>query len=53
MAKVPEIVDKLKEEINGMNRKGEISKLENHLINNVEELSKNEKFFKLPLNNIK
>ena len=46
------IVKDLDEEIKGNNRNQVIDDLEGQLSKNVEELSKNEKFFNLPLNNI-
>ena len=46
------IVKKLEEEIKGKNRKDAIDVLEDQLTENIEELSKNEIFFDLPLNNI-
>ena len=47
-----QIVEKLKKEINKRNRKDAIDNLEEMLSENVEELSKNEKFFYIPLKNI-
>ena len=47
-----QIVKNLEEEIKGNNRKERIEILEEILIKNIEELSKNENFFNLPLNNI-
>ena len=49
---VEEDVQKLEEEIKGANRKDLINEYETKLINNIEELSTNENFFNLPLNNI-
>ena len=49
---VKQIVEKLKKEINERNRKDAIDNLEEMLSENVEELSKNEKFFYIPLKNI-
>ena len=49
---VHKIVKKIEEEIKGKNRREAIDVLEETLSENVEELSKNEKFFNLPLNNI-
>ena len=50
---IQEIVQKLKEEINGKNNKEIIESYETQLSKeNIEELSKNEEFFKLPLKNI-
>ena len=49
---VKQTVEKLKKEINERNRKDAIDNLEEMLSENVEELSKNEKFFYIPLKNI-
>ena len=52
---IKEVVDKLNEEIKGNNREDLISKFEETLSENIEELSKNEQlfnFFNLPLSNI-
>ena len=50
---ITRIVKELEEEIKGNNRKDFIKAFEEQLINvNVEELSKNENFFTLPLKNI-
>ena len=46
---IPSIVKKIS---NGEQRKEEIDKLEKELIHNIDEASKYECFFKLPLNNI-
>ena len=46
------IVKKLVDEIKGKNRKDTVSGLEELLSEDVEELSTNENFFNLPLNNI-
>ena len=47
-----QIVIKLEEEIKGKKRKEAIEVLEEQLSENIEELSKNENFFNLPLNHI-
>ena len=47
-----EFVKKLEEEIKGENKKDFINELESKLSENIEELSNNENFFNLPLNNI-
>ena len=47
-----QIVKNLEEEINGQKRKDIIKLLEEQLSENIEELSKNQIFFNLPLNNI-
>ena len=49
---VQNLVNKLDEEIKGEKRQKEIEVLEEQLTENIEELSKNENFFKLPLKNI-
>ena len=49
---VNQIVQNFKEEIKGENRKDIIYEYEEQLTKNVEELSKNEDFFNLPLKNI-
>ena len=49
---VIQIVKRLSEEIDGQNRKEIIELLEEQLSDNIEELSKNEIFFNLPLKNI-
>ena len=49
---VDQIVEKLKKEINQRNRKDVIFNIEEMLSENVEELSKNEKFFYILLKNI-
>ena len=46
------IVKRMKEEINGENRKDAIDLFEEMLIENIEELSNNNDFFHLPLKNI-
>ena len=45
-------VIKMKNEINGKNRKDAIDALEENLIDNIEELSKSDDFFTFPLTNI-
>ena len=50
--KIQEIVQKLEEEIKDKNRKGVINEYETKLSKKIEELSKNENFFNLPLKNI-
>ena len=50
--KLEEVVDQLKKEIKGSNQADVIEDLQNILIKNVEELSKTEEFFNLPLTNI-
>ena len=49
---IQQIVQKLNEEINGNNRKERIETYEELLSENAKELSKNEDFFKFPLNHI-
>ena len=49
---VSEAVERMREEINGKNRKDVIGELEKILVENVEELSKNDDFFHFPLTNI-
>ena len=44
-----EVVQKLKKEIDGSNQVDVIEDLQNILVRNVEELSKNNEFFTLPL----
>ena len=48
-----QIVQKLEEEIKCENKTDLIKEYETQLSKNVEELSKNEKFFNLPLNTLK
>ena len=50
--KTQQIVQKLVEEIQGKNQNDTISGFEELLSENIEELSKNENFFNLPLKNI-
>ena len=47
-----QIIQNLSNELKGMNRKEEINELENQLLVNIEELSKNINFFNLPLKSI-
>ena len=49
---IDQIVKNLENEIKSTNRKDLINKYEEQLIENVEELSKNQNFFNLPLNYI-
>ena len=50
--RIQQLLQKLLEEIHGKNRKEIIETYEEQLSKEMKELSKNENFFKLPLNNI-
>ena len=47
-----EIINKLEEEIKGNGKQDVINEYESKLSRKIEELSRNEVFFNLPLNNI-